>query len=110
MGISFHGTNFLLLLVPVAIFALSFIFKPGKVRWIIMSFALIIAVAGPMFKLTTPTPQVRHQLDKDAFNRHLDMPEKVIVEEVPFDEKMRKKELQLEKEGEARMDQFKEDM
>ena len=109
MGISFHGTNLLLLLVPVAIFALSFLFK-GKIRWALMTFAAVVLITGPMFKLTTPTPQVRHQLDKDAFNRHLDMPEKIIVEEVPFDEKMRAKELQLEKEGESRMGQFKEDM
>lgn len=109
MGIDFHGTNLLLILVPLGIFALAFLFK-GKARWALIAFSVLVLMTGPMFKLTTPTPQVRHDLDKKAFNRHLDMPEKVIVEEVPFDEKMRAKELQLEKEGEARMNQFKEDM
>lgn len=65
---------------------------------------------GQVFKMTTPTSQVRHQLDKKAYNRNQDIPEKVTVEEMPFDEKMRAKELQLQAEGEARMGQFEEDL
>ena len=110
MGISFQGTNFLLLLIPISFFLLSFLFKAKSVRLVLRLIAVFTLVAGQPFKLTTNTPQVRYQLDKIAFDRHLNIPEKVTVEEVPFDERMRARELELQAEGKARMGQFKEDM
>jgi len=90
-----HGTNLLFLLIPFLLMYLAFKTKK-RLRVIFSIMALLAFVAMPI-KLINKPDIVRAEQDAITFDRHQEVPEKVIVRQDPYNARMDKKSKEMNK-------------